>query len=309
MAINPANLKLSHLRMLVAVAEEGNFGKAGLSLNMTQSSISHGIAALEEELGVVLLRRGRHGAKLTPVGEQILEYAQQMLSLSEAIAQAANSARGLKGGMVKIAAFRSLATHVLPPVIAKMRKDYPGINVAISELALQQDVEKAVRVGMADIGMLHLPTCSDLESEELLRDEYVVLVPPDVVVTAETLKWSDFAEHPIILPPKNDSCSNIVRHHFAKYQQPLNVTYEIKEASTTVSMVAQGLGLGILARLVAQPIPPTVQVFSLPVPLERRAGFAVRADGLHSPAVYIFLDVLRQVRGRLTSERAIAPTI
>ncbi len=306
MAINPANLKLSHLRMLAAVAEHGNFGKAGLSLDMTQSSISHGIAALEEELGVVLLSRGRYGARLTPVGEQILAYAQQMLSLSEAIAQTANSARGLEGGTVQIASFRSFATHVLPPVLAELRQQYPGISISISELSLQHDVERAVLDGVADVGILHLPVGEEFDVGELLRDEYLVLVPPDVSVSAAGLQWEDFRNQPIILPPKNDSCSDIVRHHFDQHQQVLDVAYEIKESSTAVSMVAQGLGIAILARLVAEPIPPSVQVFRLPVPLERRAGYAIRTDGLHTPAVYTFLDVLRRSTQQTQPKRAIA---
>ena len=169
--MNITNFKLSQLRMLVAVAENGNFGKAGLSLDLSQSTVSHGIAALEEELGVVLVNRGRHGANLTPVGEQVISYARQMLDLSEAIAKTANTARGLDGGIVQIASFRSFATHILPPILAQFQERYPNVKVNITELSLQQDVENAIQNGQADIGLLHLPLSDAFESWEILRDE------------------------------------------------------------------------------------------------------------------------------------------
>ncbi|NJK71999.1 MAG: LysR family transcriptional regulator, partial [Synechococcaceae cyanobacterium SM2_3_60] len=59
-------IKLSQLKMLLAVAEAGNFGEAGLQLGVSQSAVSHAIATLEAELGVILLNRGRYGAQLTP---------------------------------------------------------------------------------------------------------------------------------------------------------------------------------------------------------------------------------------------------
>jgi hypothetical protein len=58
--------KLSQIRALVAVAEFGSFGEAALQLGLTQPTVSHAIATLEDELGVILLARGRHGAQLTP---------------------------------------------------------------------------------------------------------------------------------------------------------------------------------------------------------------------------------------------------
>jgi DNA-binding transcriptional LysR family regulator len=71
-AINPYKLKISQLRTLVAVAEYSNFSEAALHLEISQSAVSHAIAALEAELGVILFHRGRNGADLTPVGKQLV---------------------------------------------------------------------------------------------------------------------------------------------------------------------------------------------------------------------------------------------
>ncbi|MCG8363635.1 MAG: LysR family transcriptional regulator, partial [Pseudanabaenales cyanobacterium] len=57
-----SGIKPSQLRALVAVAECGAFGEAAWKLGVTQPTVSHAIATLEEELGVILFSRGRHGA-------------------------------------------------------------------------------------------------------------------------------------------------------------------------------------------------------------------------------------------------------
>lgn len=77
--VNGSKIKLFQLRAFVAVVEQGSFGKAAVELELTQSAISHAIAGLEQELGVVLFTRGQHGATLTPIGLEIVGHARQML--------------------------------------------------------------------------------------------------------------------------------------------------------------------------------------------------------------------------------------
>ncbi len=80
-----------------------------------------------------------------------------------------------------------------------------------------------------------------------------------------------------------------------RLQQSLQAEYEIQEDSTIISMVIQGLGATIMARLAAEPLPPTIQIHRLPMPLERSIRAAILADALHPPAVYAFLETLQQL--------------
>jgi DNA-binding transcriptional LysR family regulator len=82
MARSP-HLNLSHLQVLVVVADCQSFSKAALELDMSQSAVSNAISTLESQLGVVLFSRGRHGAQLTSVGEQVKADALHMLTLQE----------------------------------------------------------------------------------------------------------------------------------------------------------------------------------------------------------------------------------
>lgn len=279
----------------MAVVKHGNFSEAALSLEVSQSAVSHAIASLEAQLGIVLLSRGRHGATLTPVGEDILDDAQEILRLVEAIGHKAILSKGLAGGQVRIASFRSVATHVLPRTIAEFRQRFPGITITLVECQDNAQVEQALREGRADVGFFCRLPPDDFETWELVRDEMVALLPPHIKVANNQITWEQLATLPLIMPPqKIYCCANLIRDYLISVQRSIQAAYEIQESSTIVSMVMQGLGAAVVARLSAEPLPPTIQVCRLPVALERIIRVAVLAKALHPPAVYAFLDALKE---------------
>lgn len=286
-------MNIFHLRILLAVAEHKSFSTAALKLDISQAAVSRAIAALEEELGVSLLARGRFGAHPTLIGERVIDHAQQILQCREQIEYEINLAKGLEGGRVRIASFRSAATHLLPPLIARFSHRFPNIEVTLTELD-PVGVEQALREGQVDIGLVPLPRSSEeFETWEIAKDEFVVLLPPSLSHISPQLTWEELSTYSFILYNYAE-CTSAVRNHWATWGQSFKVAFEIKEDSTIVSMVAQGLGAAILPHLAALPIPEGVQVRSLPVPLNRIIGAAVAANVLHPPAVFVFLDLLRQ---------------
>jgi DNA-binding transcriptional LysR family regulator len=292
-AMNLSAVKLSQLRALVAVAKYGNFSEAAFELSVSQSAVSHAIATLEDCLGVILLARGRHGATVTPVGERVLHYAQTMLETLEAMGREANLAKGLQGGHLRLTAFRSVSTHVLPQVMIEFRKRFPNITVSLMEHRGDEGVEEALREGQADLGFFCMPVGEEFEAWELMRDEYVVLLPPHTGVPHTVIPWDELATYPLILPPEGDYCWMLIQRYLQRMNQPLVPAYQIREDSTIVNMVTQGLGASIMARLAAEPLPAEICVRQLPTPLERVIQAGVLRNALHSPAVYAFLDTLR----------------
>jgi DNA-binding transcriptional LysR family regulator len=287
-------MKLSQLRILVAVADYENFTEAALHLEISQSAVSHAIAALENQLGVVLLSRGRYGAHLTPVGRQIVEHARQIVQQADQIIRLAELSRGLQGGQVRIASFRSVATHILPAVIATFHQRFPAIAVSLTEHDDYPQVEQALRAGRAEVGFTFMPASDDLEAWEVLQDEFVVLLPPTDRPELTAVTWEDLAQLSLIMPPVKYLMMRPVYEHTQKYGCDLKVSYEVETDAAIVNLVAQGLGATILPRLAAEPIPTGVQVLSLPVPLVRIIGVAILAEVLHTPAVYAFLEMLKR---------------
>ncbi|SKB11839.1 putative HTH-type transcriptional regulator LrrA [Planktothrix sp. PCC 11201] len=284
-------MNIDQLEILLAVAEQGSFSEAALSLSISQSAVSRAIAALEDELGIPLLLRGRFGARPTLIGERVMLHASKILELREKIDHEVNLEKGLHRGKIRVASFRSAATHILPSKVAQFRSRFPNIEITITETD-PLGIEQSLRTGQVDIGLLPLPRAEEFETWEITRDEYVVLLPTSAGQIPEILSWEQLSTYSFILFNYAE-CTSAVREHWSKWGQSLKVAYQIKEDSTIVSMVAQGLGAAILPRLAALPIPPQVQVRALPVPLERVIGAALWSNSLHVPAVFAFLDVLR----------------
>ena len=90
-----------------------------------------------------------------------------------------------------------------------------------------------------------------------------------------------------------DSCSITIHKHLQYLEESVNIAYEIKQDSTITSMAMQGLGAAIMPRLAAEPVPEQLKVYSLPVPLERIIKAAVVKNALHTPAVFAFLESLK----------------
>ena len=293
--INPYRLKISQLRALVAIADTGTFSDAALQLDLSQSAVSHAIATLEEELGVVLLNRGRQGAVLTPLGEDVTAEVRQMMQSLEKIGQLAQRARGLQQGWVRIAGFRSVATHVLPEVIHQFRSRYPGVQVKIEEHHQLHQVESEIRQGRADIGFTYLPTAGEFNAWELMRDRYVLLLPPNEARPHRSYDWERLSHLSFILAPQGNGCRDTIGRYFAAAGYQIEPAFEVREDSTILSMVQQGLGATIIARLAAEPIPSELQIAELPIPMERIIGVIQLSDALQPPPVYAFMDTLKQV--------------
>lgn len=288
-----SQVKLSQLKIMVAVAEQESFGQAALELGISQSAVSHAIASLEDSLGVVLFSRSRYGAQLTPIGSRILPHAQQAVSSAASILQEAEIGKGLEKGKVRIASFRSVATHVLPNNIKQLYEHHPGITTNILECDSTAQVEQSLREGRADIGIITLPAGKGITAWEMLKDEFVVLLPPGTQTKSNTLSWEELARQPLIMPPIDHAMMRPVFEHVNGYGYWLNVVNEIETDATTVNLVAQGLGGTILPKLAAHPIPQAVQVYSLPVPLKRSIGVAILTEALQPPVVYAFLDIVK----------------
>ena len=292
--ININRIKLSQLRALVAIARTGTFSDAASQLDLSQSAVSHAIATLEEELGVSLLSRGRQGAVLTPVGQQVTTEAQTMLSHLKKIGRKAQDAKGLQAGLVRVVGFRSVATHVLPVVIEEFRRQYPGISVSIGEGNDVRGAEEILRRGEADIGFTYLPVNEAFDAWELFRDDYVALLPKEKAPDSSgPLSWAQLTSLPLILPMPDDGCRYNVDQYLLRHGQDIKPAYEVKEDSTVVSMVRRGLGATIIAKLAAEPIPDDVVICELPAPLERVIGVITLADALQTPPVFAFLDTLK----------------
>ena len=284
-------VKISQLRALDAVVATGSFSEAALRLNVSQSTVSHSIAALEDALGVVLIHRGPQRASLTPVGDRIFTQTQQILGLVADMGKEASRARGVDGGLVRIAAYRSMASEVLPEAIAILRDRHPSIQIAITEHDALRDLSDALRDGKADFSIAELLQGEEYESFLIMEDPFIALVPKGDY--PNPLTWETLRTQPLIT--SSSDCCREVLSFLRKAAPPIEVAYLIANDSTAVSMTRQGLGVSIMPKLAAQPVPPEVGVAQLPFSISRPLGISWHKNALLTPSAFALIDVFKEL--------------
>lgn len=291
-------MKLSQIRSFVAVAKYGTFNQAAVEIDLTQPTVSHAIATLEDDLGVQLLFRSKKGVNLTPVGESVLIHCHQILQSIENIHQEANRFKSLGSGKVRISAFRGASAQLLPKIRACFKTKHPQIAIEIVEEKDCPQVEQMVREGKADLGFTILPTIKELETIEVLRDDYVVLLPPDLELTRDLeqnqISWTQLLSIPIISYPNQNSCYKQIQDYFKAEGYQFQPAEQVRESDTIVNLVATGSGAAILPRLSVFHTPEGVSVCRLPKPLQRIVVAAIPKDKDLSHAVWAFIDFLKQ---------------
>ncbi len=289
-------MTLAQLRALLMVLETGSFSAAALELGGAQSAVSYAVAELERELGVKLLERGRFGARPTETGSRVAAHARQLLGLEAAIRQEAGAARGVLQGTLRIATFRSVASHVLPKAIAGLARRYPELQVRLLEADGDvPELERLLLEGRAEVAFLQAPYPKYALTWDIIRDPYIALLPKDHPLAQSTVSRADLLRSPLILYDNDDQCGLIVQRYLGDAPLPLRpATYNVREDSTIFSLVAQGLGVSVVPELAFRDLPDSVARAPLIEPLERTLGVAILPQSLKVPAVRVFLTTLRE---------------
>ena len=125
---------LASLRYLVALDEHRHFGRAAAACHITQPALSNAMRALEREFAVVIVKRGRAYAGLTPEGERVLAAAQRMLHEHGLLQQELQSGAGRPRGALRIGAVPT-AMPIAARFAARLQAMQPGIVPAVLSLS------------------------------------------------------------------------------------------------------------------------------------------------------------------------------
>jgi DNA-binding transcriptional LysR family regulator len=157
----------NQLRAFLATVEEGSLSAAARALGLTQPTVGRQIAALEEELGVILLERSSRAVTPTQSGLELLDHARAMGEAATRVSLAASGQSQDISGLVRITASDMMSAYVLPGMLAGLRDEAPGLQI---DLVATNDIRDLLR-READIAVRHVrPEQADLIAR-LVREE------------------------------------------------------------------------------------------------------------------------------------------
>jgi LysR family hydrogen peroxide-inducible transcriptional activator len=114
-------MNLRDLKYIVAVADTNHFGRAAQRCFVSQPTLSGQIRKLEQELGVAIFERTNRSVKVTPIGEEILVYAREMMEQAEAMVQLAQSHQDPMAGPLRVGAIPTLSPYLMPLILVPLR--------------------------------------------------------------------------------------------------------------------------------------------------------------------------------------------
>ncbi|MFI6582999.1 LysR family transcriptional regulator [Embleya sp. NPDC050493] len=292
------DVELRHLAAMVAIAEEGSFGRAAVRLGYTQSTVSQRIAALERSVGGPVFERpgGPKPVRLTPLGSVVLGQGRELLAKAEALAHAVDRFKA-GDGRIDIGTFQSVSTVILPSVVSRLRAEHPGCDIRLFEEEPEQP-----RIGDLDLLFYDGRIDGDVEHLKLLDDPYLLVAGagafPDGPVPLERLDGAPMVAWPLTCD--QPSMEQAIARSGARPQ----VVFRTAVNDALLSMVRAGMGSAVLPWLaITGPGVPTDDRFrvhelrpSLPA---REIHLHWRAGRTHSPLAARAIEIAVEVVAEL----------
>ena len=283
------------LRGFVAVAEEGNFGRAAERLRITQPPLSRQVQKLERAVGVELLRRTSRAVELTPAGRVFLEESRRLLSLSEAAPLLAQRAAHGSQGRLRLGFTAMAALSVLGRWVKYLDERLPEVSLVLKEMVTGAQVE-ALLADEIDLGLLRgIPRSGGLSAALVHTEALVLAVPRGHPLTRidRDVRLEDIAESNVVTYSPADARyfhELVVATFRAAGVQP-RYSQHVTQVNSVLALVDAGLGVALVPASAAAVTLSNLRFLSVPeiTPdcVEVYAAWRPRND---NPALAVLLD-------------------
>lgn len=254
---NGVKFDWNHAKAFLITAEEGSLSAAARVLGAAQPTLGRQVSAFEEELGIVLFQRVGRGLTLTEAGLELLDHVRAMGDAANRVSLTALGQSQSIEGIVRISASEVYAAHLLPPIIARLRRDQPRIEI---EIVASHSTSDLIR-READIAIRNFrPTEPDLVARKI-RD-----VPAQLYATPEYLNRIGNPKLPFDLRKAefiNITSGDAFMHGLNRMGLDLTkANFPIMTENYLVmwEYVKRGLGIGVLDAHIGDAEPAVVRV-------------------------------------------------
>jgi LysR family hydrogen peroxide-inducible transcriptional activator len=244
MTVHPPTVR--QLQYLVALRQQGHFGRAAEACYVTQSTLSAGIRDLEAVLGATLIERTRRVVRFTPLGERIADKAVRVIREAEDLAEMARAEGQPLHGALRMGVIPTIAPFLLPAMLPRLRAEWPNLKLYLREETSQAACE-ALHRGQLDCVLLALPyQCGEVDSLPLLDDALFVAFPRGEAPVGATVDVAGIDETRMLLLEDGHCLKD---HALSACNRPdlrANAAMMGTSLHTLVQMVDNGLGITFL---------------------------------------------------------------
>ncbi|MDK3073523.1 LysR family transcriptional regulator [Sedimentitalea sp. JM2-8] len=241
------NFTFKQLRYVQAAGRFGSIAAAAADQNISQSSITAAIDAMESQLGYDLfVRTPARGIQPTPAGRDTLALIRRFLDTSRHFESEMGAIGGRTTGSIRVGCYATAAPSFLPPILTSWREKYPGVSVTLLE------TDMSAMVGLLDKGEIDFAFTYEQTVETRHRFQPLFAAPPYAVIAADnplaerdSVTLADLSALPMVMLDLP-----LARAYFTSLFKARNVTANIGHSSRSSEMVralvACGYGFSIL---------------------------------------------------------------
>ncbi|MFF2089958.1 LysR family transcriptional regulator [Paenibacillus sp. NPDC058174] len=247
-------MELRQLQYVKQIALEKNFSRAAEKLHIAQPSLSQQLSKLEQELGVLLFRRTTNSVELTQAGEVFITKSQTILDAVEQLKQEMDDMAQMRRGRLVVGTMPITGAHILPHVLPVFGELYPQIEVVLMEETSAR-LEQLTASGGTDISLLSLPLeDSSLAWEVLMEEEICLAVPPQhrLAGADAPLKIKELKDESFIGLKKGQGFRQITVELCQRSGFTPNIVFESSNMETIQSLVAGGMGIAFVPRMLTR---------------------------------------------------------
>ena len=239
-------MKVKLLRSFIELADAGHYGRAAAKLNITQSTLSKQIQALEESVGGALFERGRHGAILTPLGMLLKREARALLRLSGDIDVKIRRANAGLTGQLDIG-FGISTLVIAPKLIAGFRAVAPDCQITLNDLPSREQHQRLLS-GRLDVGFCRAPEGEDeLSFMPLIEEKLALVLPKEVEFpTPDRMSALNQLGFVALSPSAGPGLDEQVSRWCAANGFKPRIVQHAEDILTVHAVVAAGLGAALL---------------------------------------------------------------
>jgi DNA-binding transcriptional LysR family regulator len=291
------------LRVMRAIADEGSFTAAALSLGYTQPAVSQMVRRLEQRTGTALVERVGRSVRLTEAGEVLARHAGPVLKALDAAEEEVAAIAGLRAGRVRLMAFPSSSATLVPRALALVKQRYPDIKVTFTEAEPPESLA-ALRAGECDLAVAFAYEGTDLGRGEedldvfsihkLMDDEVRLALPRTHPLAGRSeVDLADLAEEPWIAGCPRCRGHLLQMCHDEGFNP--NVAFETEDYVAVMGLVSEGLGVALIPDLILRTAHHH-DVVTVPIrPASRRHIHIVTTPDLERvPAVQATIEALEE---------------
>ena len=294
-------MELRHLRYVVMLAKELNFGRAAERLNISQPPLSQQIRQLEDELGVRLFDRTKRSVALTEAGRVFVTGAREILAKVESTATAAVAASRGEIGELTLGTVTTTDNGFYRIIVAILRAfaaRYPGVRLRLHTLSVYQQIE-SLHDGRIDVGFVTMPIVDTGLVTERVRGEPLATALPvgHALTRMKGVSPAAIAAERLIVMSRhlNPGFYDLVISFFRGAGFSPVISDEADSILASLALVAAGRGMAVLPISVfdIERAGVTMRPFEPPAPV-LEMGAAHLSDNTSTP-LRMFMNVVREV--------------